>query len=227
MTRLKFITITTIVVTTVLALVYTAEVMDAYRQELITEVEAEREQIAGIEREKTELMQRNIELEQTLQNRTSTLSRSGRPGGWLTMPVTQQSGFNAAVFEQAFAGTGLEGIGKALVAAEEATGINALVLAGIVVLETGWGSSRLSRERNNLGGLGAYDGREDECGFAFCSRGESIMFLAQLLAVDYAPSGCYFGGSHDLAGIGVRYASDPAWAAKVAGCMAKIAGEAI
>lgn len=54
---------------------------------------------------------------------------------------------------------------------------------------------------------------------AFDSRAGSIMFLAELLAVHYAPGGKYFGGSFDLTGVGVRYASDPAWARKVAGCM--------
>ncbi len=45
------------------------------------------------------------------------------------------------------------------------------------------------------------------------------MFLARLLATHYAPGGKYYGGSHDLQGIGVKYASDPGWAAKVAGCV--------
>ena len=50
------------------------------------------------------------------------------------------------------------------------------------------------------------------------------MFLAELLAVKYAPGGCYYGGSFDLRGVGVRYASDPGWAEKVAGCVKKIVG---
>lgn len=155
----------------------------------------------------------------------SPLSSRGGRGGYTadyaatTMPVTMPSGFSAAKFERAFAGTGLEGIGEALVAAEAEHGINAAFLAGIIVHETGWGGSALAREKNNLGGLGAYDGNEYECGFTFDSRTGSIMFLANLLATHYAPGGKFFGGSHDLQGIGVRYASDPRWAAKVAGCM--------
>ena len=224
MTRLRFVLTSTIIVTTTLTLIYVAEVMAGYHQELIAEIEAEREQLAGAERECVQLEERNSELEQTLQNRTSTLSRGGRPGGWMTMPITQPSGLDAAFFERAFAGTELVGIGEALIAAEAETGVSALVLAGICTLETGWGSSRLAREKNNMAGLGAFDGREDECGFAFDSRDESILYLARLLAVDYAPGGQFFGGSHDLAGVGVRYASDPAWASKVAGCMGAIGG---
>lgn len=155
----------------------------------------------------------------------SPLSSRGGRGGYTadytatTMPATMPSGFSAGKFERAFAGTGLEGIGEALVAAEAEHGINAVLLAGIIVHETGWGGSALAREKNNLGGLGAYDGNEYECGFTFDSRTGSIMFLARLIAVDYAPGGKFFGGSHDAEGIGVRYASDPRWAQKVAGCM--------
>ena len=92
-------------------------------------------------------------------------------------------------------------------------------LAAICAHESGWGTSRLAREKCNMAGLGAYDGSEYSSGITFDSRGESVMFLARLLATHYAPGGKHFGGSHDLQGIGVRYASDPRWAAKVAGCM--------
>lgn len=214
MTRLRFLLTSTIILGTALILVYTAEVMDEYRWELQAEVETEQARIASMEREKAELTQRNSELTKTLHNRTSTLSRGGRPGGWLAMPVTEPSSINAVFFEWAFAGTGLEGIGGALADAEAETGVSALVLAGIISLESAWGESWLACERNNLGGLGAFDGREDECGMSFDSREESILFLARLL--------------RDRPGtveeIGEWYASDPRWARKVMGCMELIAG---
>lgn len=153
-------------------------------------------------------------------------ARGGRQLTLTTMPATTPSGYSAARFERALAGTELSGIGEALVAAETATGINALVLAGICALETGWGQSRLAKDKNNMAGLGAYPGREYSAGITFDSRADSIMFLAELLAMDYAPGGGFYGGSYDLAGIGVRYASDPAWAAKVGECMRVIAGRA-
>ena len=99
-----------------------------------------------------------------------------------------------------------------------------MVLAAICVHESGWGRSKLARERNNLAGLGAYDGAEYSRGIAFDSRAASVMFLADLLATKYCLGGCYYGGSFDLEGVGVRYASDPRWAAKVAGCVVLITG---
>ena len=162
---------------------------------------------------------RLLELEQE----RAMSSRGGRQLTLGTMPLTTPSGYSAARFERAFAGTELAGIGEALVAAEEDTGINALVLAGICAHESGWGASRLAKDKCNLAGLGAYPGAEYSAGITFGSRAGSVMFLAELLAVKYAPGGCYFGGSFDLAGVGVRYATDPGWARKVAGCVRSIA----
>ena len=130
----------------------------------------------------------------------------------------------ATDLDLALADTGLAGLGQTLYVAEAETGVSAVVLAAICAHESGWGTSRLARERNNLAGLGAYDGQEYSAGIRFDSRAASVMFLAKLLATKYAPGGCYYGGSFDLTGVGVKYASDPGWARKVAGGVKKIAG---
>ena len=128
------------------------------------------------------------------------------------MDIMTPSGMSEEDMETALKGTGLEGIGEALIQAEKATGINALVLAGICAHESGWGRSRIAKEKNNLAGLGAYD---HSPGSAICfeNREECVMFLARLLRER--------PGS--LEEIGGWYASDPRWAVKVAGCMKMIA----
>jgi len=118
--------------------------------------------------------------------------------------------------DQALKGTGLAGLGQAFLAAEQEHGVDAVVLAAICAHESGWGASRLARDKNNLAGLGAYDGREYSAGMSFATREESVMFLARLVARN--PNGT-------LDEIGAWYASDPRWAEKVAGCM-KIIAEA-
>jgi hypothetical protein len=117
--------------------------------------------------------------------------------------------------EASLAGTGLEGLGQALIQAEAETGVNAYVLAGICAHESAWGTSRLAREKNNLAGLGAYD-HSPGSAIRFESREECVMFLAELLRDRPGES---------LEEIGGWYASDPRWAVKVAGCM-KIIAEA-
>lgn len=109
--------------------------------------------------------------------------------------------------------TGMAGLGPALVAAEAETGVNAVLLAAIIAHESGWGTSPLARDKNNLAGLGAYDGREYSAGMSFATREESVMFLARLVARN--PNGT-------LDEIGAWYATDPRWAEKVAGCMKMI-----
>lgn len=175
------------------------------------------EQLDGAKERMDELetMLLNLRRTESIVTRSATPSRGGRQLTVQTMPVTLPSGFSAARFERAFAGTGLEGIGAALVQAENVYGINALVLAAICAHESGWGSSRLAREKCNLAGLGAYDGAEYSAGITFDSRAASIFFLAQLLRDK--PGTC-------LAEIGAWYATDPRWAEKVAGCMRVIGG---
>lgn len=237
---LIFLLLSTLIIAGALALSHVAEIIRERRDELIRELDTI-VRLLDVEREqKNELEQRNQELEEALinLNRTCRIVAGADPGAAplsrggherltaITMPLDMPSGFTAERLERAFAGTALAGIGEALVEAERETGINALVLAGIIAHETGWGTSALARDKNNLAGLGAFDGSEYSSGITFDSRAGSIMFLAELLAVKYAPGGCYYGGSFDLKGVGVRYASDPRWAAKVAGRMRVIVGRA-
>ena len=119
-------------------------------------------------------------------------------------------------FERAFRELdkpGMFGLGEILCRVENETGVNALILAGIASLESSWGISLLAQEKCNLGGLGALDGVPGSA-MTFKNRQECIFFLAELIAD---------GGT--LEDVGRWYASDPAWAAKVAGCM-KLIGEA-
>ena len=116
--------------------------------------------------------------------------------------------------ELSLSDTGLEGLGQALIQAEAETGVNAYVLAGICAHESAWGTSKLAHEKNNLAGLGAYDDAPGRA-MRFDSREECVMFLAELLRDR---------PGENLEEIGGWYASDPGWAAKVAGCMKSIVG---
>lgn len=226
-----FILVSALVITGVLALAANSEARENEIRELERECEQQLQQLREMRQQLQEASDRLEELETMLLNlrrmegivsSQAMPSRGDRQLTLATMPLDMPSGFTAERFERAFAGTPLAGIGEALVEAEQATGINALILAAICAHESGWGTSRLARDKNNLAGLGAYDGQEYSAGIRFDSRADSIMYLARLLATHYAPGGKYFGGSFDLTGVGVRYASDPAWARKVAGCMKRI-----
>ena len=227
-----FLAVSILILAGVLAIYVASQARQDELRELQIESDQQLQQLREARQQLEEAVDRLDELEDMLLNlrrMESIVTGQAAPsrGGRITlatMPLDTPSGYSAARLERTFSGTALAGIGEALVQAERGTGTNALILAGIIIHESGWGTSRLAREKNNLAGLGAYDGREYSSGITFDSRAGSIMFLARLLATHYAPGGKHFGGSHDLAGIGARYATDPAWAQKVAGCVRVIVG---
>ena len=205
-TRLQFVLISGLIITVALLLAYVADV--SAREAELRRQQAEAE-VRALEVELRERQDRIDALEESITNR-----------GGRAMLLLSLSGFSAADFERAFAvlgKTGMVGLGEALCAAEAETGVNALVLAGIIALESGWGTSSIARGKNNLAGLGAYD---DCPGSALCfdSRAECVMYLAELLRDRPGES---------LEEVGMWYASDPGWAVKVARIMGTIARAAI
>ena len=217
LTRWQFLLISTLLMLIILA-IGTGRYFTIVRQDRLEELrrlEEENERLiqkARVAKEQLRIMdERLVELEEMLLNlqRTEQIvsgaspSRGGHQYTVTTMPLLSPSGFSPARIERALAGTALAGIGEALVEAEQATGINALILAAICAHESGWGRSKLARERNNLAGLGAYG---PGLGMTFDTRADCIDYLARLLA----------GRPGTLTEIGRWYAEDPRWAAKVA-----------
>lgn len=154
----------------------------------------------------------NLHQMQQITERSAAPPRDGRIT-LATMPLTTPSGFTAERLERVFADTELAGLGQAFLAAEQEHGVSAVLLAAICAHESGWGTSRLAREKNNLAGLGAYDGCEYTAALTFESRAECVMYLARLLR----------DRPGTLDDVGRWYATDPGWSRKVAGCVRMIA----
>lgn len=185
-----------------------------------SQLEATQEQLRLMTKRVTELERAYEDVHMVWRSIDSSrqLSRGDAPVA-TALPVDSHSYFSEHMFEKAFAGTGLEGIGGALVAAEADYKVNAVILAGIIVLETGWGSSQLAKNKNNLAGINACGSDVYANATRFNSKNDCVYHLAKLLSTHYSPGGKYFGGSYDIRGINKRYAEDPKWASKVSGCM--------
>lgn len=127
------------------------------------------------------------------------------------------TGLPAKLFDQMLAGEGvLAGLGRAIVSAELKYCLNGLIMAGHAHEETGGGTSRLARERNNLFGIGAWDENPDNAS-RFTSREECIEWYASYVTWEYLhPRGQYYGGASTLRGMNKHWATDPAWATKCA-----------
>jgi len=112
-------------------------------------------------------------------------------------------------------GTPLAGLGEIWKYAEYKYGINALFLASLAILESGWGRSKLAKDKNNIYGFMAYDRSPYSSAKSFPSKAHCILFVAHYLDREYlTPGGRFYSGTTPEA-IGKFYASDPDWAYKV------------
>lgn len=110
-------------------------------------------------------------------------------------------------------------IGEYLVESQNANTVNAMLMAGIAANESGWGTSKICQEKNNLFGLNAVDSSPGESANYFSSVEQCISeFAEEWMANGYLnpDDGRYFGDylGDKGSGINVKYASDPYWGEK-------------
>lgn len=118
----------------------------------------------------------------------------------------------------------LSGIGAAAIAASKKYGINATYIVSHAALESGWGSSKIAKEKNNLYGWSAFDSSPYSSATGFPNRESCIDFVMGRIDVLYlTENGKYFENSACLGrknpggyGMNVRYASDPGWGSSIA-----------
>lgn len=146
------------------------------------------------------------------------------PAGEKNLSLTTESdlrvlsNLNAEDYELLLAGTELAGIGEALVTAEVAYGVNGLYMLGLACEESGVGTSRYARERNNLTGWGAADSNPDGA-YYFDSKSECIMHVAERLSINYLTEGGKFFSGYTPRAIDVKYCSNPKHADNIVRCV--------
>ncbi len=106
---------------------------------------------------------------------------------------------------------------------EEQYNINGVFVAAVAIHESGWGTSRISIEKHNLFGYGAYDSSAYSSAYEFTNYSESIDLIARVFVKYYlnpagtsiydgeTASGKYYNGS-TLTGVNTKYATDKNWA---------------
>ena len=110
--------------------------------------------------------------------------------------------------------------------AEQNYNVNGLFLASIGIHESNWGTSNISKQKNNLFGYGSYDSTPFSSSYTFESYQYGIDLVAKVLAKYYLNEpgtvifdnevavGSYYNGP-TIAGVNVRYASDTNWSNRV------------
>lgn len=105
--------------------------------------------------------------------------------------------------------------------AEEETGVNAVFLSAVAALESGWGKSRVAKNRNNLYGWTTNSGSF----MRFESKEACISFIATKFKELYlSPDGRYFKG-YDVEDVNHYYNGRKVWAERVRNIMVMIGGD--
>lgn len=139
--------------------------------------------------------------------------------------VRVKSNATAEAIDEKLKGTSMYGLGADFVQAEEKYGVNAWFLTGLAIHESGYGTSAIANDKNNLFGYQAYDNTPYESARSFASVGEGIDTVAANLARAYlSEDGTYFNG-YGLEDINKRYATDKNWANAVKAHMQRLMGE--
>lgn len=106
---------------------------------------------------------------------------------------------------------------------ENNLGVNAALEFSMAMLESGYGTSQIAREKNNLFGWGAVDSGPYAGAFKFGSVAQGVNYHFKNAVssgyLDVVDDFRYYGGSvgNKNTGLNVKYASDPYWGMKIAG----------
>ena len=110
--------------------------------------------------------------------------------------------------------------GSAFASAQNTYTINALLMFGIAINESGWGTNKYSTQRNNIFSINAPDSNPDLANsfesVEACINEFAYKYIHKgyLSGTDYRYRGPHVGDKHS--GMNVKYASDPYWGEKAA-----------
>lgn len=116
----------------------------------------------------------------------------------------------------------LKGLGAAFINAENKYNVNAIILASIACLESGYGTSKLAMEKNNLFGLDAplSATKTNNYGSGYKSKEDCIDYAGhrigkQYLELDTNAKWRYCEGKKDIYAVGSKWCETGDWANKV------------
>jgi LysM repeat protein len=134
--------------------------------------------------------------------------------------ILSKSGLGLEQMNAVLAGHGvLSGLGGAFQTVENSQGVNAVFGMAQAALETGWGTSAIAVDKNNLFGITAYDSNPYGDASAYNTRDDCILYWGQFIKTAYlTPGGAYYV-SATPAGVARHWATDPAYAAKIVSIM--------
>jgi LysM repeat protein len=136
-----------------------------------------------------------------------------------------KSGLNVDQINALLNGHGkLQGLGQAFIDVENRDGVNAFWGMAQCIEETGWGTSAIAEDKNNLFGITAYDANPYGDASSYNSPADCVEYWGDFIKKAYlTPGGSYFV-SATPAGVARHWATDPNYASQVVALMNQLAG---
>lgn len=140
------------------------------------------------------------------------------------LPFRSRTNYNASQLDtfinsNTTSASKLRGIGQTLINVQGKYGVNAALMLGVAINESGWGNSEIAKNKNNIFGLNAVDSNPALAANAYKSVADCIeQFAKYYISKGYSDPQDYrynggFLGNKSL-GANVKYASDPYWGEK-------------
>ncbi len=122
--------------------------------------------------------------------------------------------------------SGLRGLGQTIIDTAKAGGVNPLILASMTIHESGYGTNPLTKYKNNLFSVAAYDSAAYDSAYTFNSIKQAMQYQINFLKEGYLnPSSWKFKGyflGDATNGLNYYYATDKDWGSKIAAHAQKI-----
>lgn len=137
-----------------------------------------------------------------------------------------KSGLTVDQINNLLAGKGkLVGLGQAFIDVENTDNVNAFWGIAQAALETGWGTSAIAKDKNNLFGITAYDANPYGDASSYNSPADCVLYWGNFIKNEYLTADGVYYVSPTPAGVARHWASDPNYAAKVVSIMNLLASE--
>ena len=188
------------------------------RAELANELEnyhLEQQELARLQREKEEAeakAKEEAEKERLKKEAEEKARLAALKPNFNPYDVTKPSHVSSEQFYQILSNTGMVDVAWVFPYAEKTYGISSIFLAGLVALESGWGTSDRAVYHNNMTG---YNIKSDSDIHTFETRADSILATAKLLATHYIPQDGKYHRGVSIWNINESYCASNDWADKI------------
>jgi LysM repeat protein len=140
--------------------------------------------------------------------------------------LLSKSGLSVDQINNLLAGKGkLADLGQAFIDAENNDGVNAFFGIAQAALETGWGTSAIAEDFNNLFGITAYDANPYGDASHYNSPADCVAYWGNFIKTAYLTQGGAYFVSATPAGVARHWATDPNYASKIVAIMNTLAAE--